>query len=455
MPRLTAVVLAAGQGTRMRSDTPKVLHDLCGRPLVRWPVEAARQAGAERIVVVGGPDRAIAPHLPDGVDLAVQEQARGTGDAVRAAASFLEDGDTVVILSGDVPLVTAEAIADLAAAHAEAGCPATMATMVLDDPGAYGRVVRDAEGNVAKVVEAKAPGDATPEELAVTEVNTGIFAFDAGPLRGALDRLTADNAQGEYYLPEVLTILRGDGASVAARVVDDPSLTLGVNDRNDLATVRRHAQQRIQERHGANGVTIVQPESTMIDVTVEIGRETVVEPSTVLRGTTRIGERCRVGPCTTISDTRLGDGVTALHAYLVDSAAEDSVTIGPFVHLRGGTVLRAGAKAGTFVEMKNADVGEGAKVPHLSYLGDAGVGPGSNVAAANVTANYDGRHKHRTNIGANVRTGVDTTFVAPVTVGDGAVIAAGSVITEDVPPDALGVARARQRNVEGYARRKH
>jgi bifunctional UDP-N-acetylglucosamine pyrophosphorylase / glucosamine-1-phosphate N-acetyltransferase len=454
MPRLTAVVLAAGQGTRMRSQTPKVLHDLCGRPLVRWPVEAALAAGAERVVVVGGPDRALAPALPEGVELAVQEQARGTGDAVRAAAGHIGAEDTVVVLSGDVPLVTPEAIAALAEAHAQARVPATMATMVLDDPGAYGRVVRDEEGRVVRVVEAKAPGDATADELAIREVNTGIFAFAGGPLTGALERITPDNAQGEYYLPDVLAILRADGGTVAAHVVADPALTLGVNDRNDLARVRELAQRRIHERHGTNGVTIVQPASTAIDVTVELGPDTTVEPCTVLRGATRAGAGCRIGPHATLTDTALGDGVTVLHAYLVDSTAEDRVTIGPYVHLRGGTVLRAGAKAGTFVELKNSDVGEGSKVPHLSYLGDATVGPGSNVAAANVTANYDGTHKHPTTIGAGVRTGVDTTFVAPVTVGDGAVIAAGSVITEDVPADALGVARARQRNVEGYARRK-
>jgi bifunctional UDP-N-acetylglucosamine pyrophosphorylase/glucosamine-1-phosphate N-acetyltransferase len=454
MPRLVAVVMAAGQGTRMKSETPKVLHDLCGWPLVRWPVEAAKGAGADLVVVVGGPDRALDGRLPEGVEVAVQEQARGTGDAVRSAAAHLRDDDTVVVLSGDVPLITGEAIAALAQAHAAEGVPATMATMVLDEPGAYGRVVRDADDHVVRVVEAKNEGDATPAELAIREVNTGIYAFAGGPLADALERITPDNAQGEYYLPDVLPILRNDGGAVAAHVVDDPALTLGVNDRNDLATVRALAQRRIHERHGRNGVTIVQPESTTIDVTVELGADTVVEPCTVLRGTTAAGAGCRLGPSTTITDTRLGDGVTVLHSYLVDSAAEDGVAIGPFVHLRGNTVLRAGAKAGTFVEMKNADVGEGAKVPHLSYLGDATVGPKSNIAAANVTANYDGRHKHRTTIGAGVKTGVDTTFVAPVTVGDNAVIAAGSVITEDVPPEALGVARARQRNIEGYSRRK-
>jgi bifunctional UDP-N-acetylglucosamine pyrophosphorylase / glucosamine-1-phosphate N-acetyltransferase len=450
MPRLVAVVMAAGQGTRMKSTTPKVLHDLCGWPLVRWPVEAAKAAGAELVVVVGGPDRALEGHLPEGVELAVQEQARGTGDAVLSAAAHFGGDDVVVVLSGDVPLVTGEAIRALADAHVAAGVPATMATMILPDPGPYGRVVRDDAGRVVKVVEAKAPGDATAEELAIREVNTGIYAFAGGPLTDALGQVTPDNAQGEYYLPDVLPIL----GETAAHVVDDPALTLGVNDRVDLALVRAHAQRRINEQHGRNGVTIVHPETTAIDVTVRLGTDTVVEPATVLKGATSVGAGCRIGPSTTLVDARLGDGCTVLHSYLVASQAEDRVQIGPFVHLRGGTVLRAGAKAGTFVEMKNTDVGEGSKVPHLSYLGDATVGPGSNIAAANVTANYDGTNKHPTTIGANVKTGVDTTFVAPVTVGDGAVIAAGSVITEDVPADALGVARARQRNVEGYSRRK-
>jgi bifunctional UDP-N-acetylglucosamine pyrophosphorylase/glucosamine-1-phosphate N-acetyltransferase len=453
MPRLTAVIMAAGQGTRMRSKTPKVLHDLCGWPLVRWPVEAAREAGAERIVVVGGPDRALQGHLPDGVDLAVQEQARGTGDAVRSAAPFIDADDTVVVLSGDVPLITGDAIRALAQAHASAGVQATMATMILDDPAQYGRVVRDDLGHVVRVVETKKPGDATPEELAIREVNTGVFAFAGGPLVDALGQVRADNAQGEYYLPDVLRILREAGSPVAAHVVDDPAMTLGINDRVDLARVRELAQQRVHDRNGTNGVTIVSPGSTTIDVTVEIGQDATIEPGTTLRGATTIGAEARIGPQTTIIDSHVGTGSKVVHAYLIDSTVEDGVSIGPFAHLRGGTTMRTGSKAGTFVEMKNSDIGAGAKVPHLSYLGDADVGERANIAAANVTANYDGRDKHRTTIGANVHTGVDTTFVAPVTVGDDAVIAAGSVITEDVPAEALAVARARQTNKAGYARR--
>ncbi len=451
---LTAVVLAAGQGTRMRSKTPKVLHDLCGWPLVRWPVEAALAAGAEKVIVVGGPDRAVEGHVPDGVAIAVQPEAKGTGHAVRCAAEHIGADDTVVVLYGDVPLITAEAIAGLARAHADAGAAATMATTVLDDPAGYGRVVRDAQGDVVKVVETKNPGDATASELEIREVNTGIYAFAGGPLTGALASITADNAQGEYYLPDALPILREGGHRVVAHGVADPWLTAGINDRAQLAQLREVAQRRILDEHARAGVTFVNPAATTVDVGVAIGADTTVEPGCVLRGATRVGEDCRIGPNATLVDARLADGVTALYAYAVDCDVEDGVSIGPFAYLRPGTRIRAGAKVGTYVEIKNSDIGEGTKVPHLSYLGDADVGPQTNIGASNVTANYDGRTKHRTTIGANVRTSVDTTFVAPVTIGDNAYTGAGSVITEDVPEDALGVARARQTNVEGYARRK-
>jgi bifunctional UDP-N-acetylglucosamine pyrophosphorylase / glucosamine-1-phosphate N-acetyltransferase len=451
---LTAVILAAGQGTRMRSRTPKVLHDLCGLPMIAWPVRAAREAGADRVVVVGGPDRALEGHLPEGVELAVQAEPRGTADAVLAARGHVGADDTVLILMGDVPLITAEAIRALADGHAEARAAATMATMVLEDPAGYGRVVRDAGGDVLRVAETKAEGDATPEELAIREVNTGIYAFAGGPMLDALDRVRPDNAQGELYLPDALPILAGEGRRVAAVQVDDPNLTLGVNDRRDLARVRTLAQARILDRLALDGVTVVDPVATHVDADVTVGQDTTIEPGCVLRGATAIGTGCTIGPYTTTVDARIGDEATVLRAHLVDCEVHDRVSIGPFAYLRPGTVVRAGAKVGTYVELKNTDLGEGAKVPHLSYLGDADVGERTNIGAANVTANYDGTNKHRTTIGSDVRTGVDTTFVAPVEVGDRAWTAAGSVITEDVPDEALGVARARQRNVEEYARRK-
>ena len=343
----------------------------------------------------------------------------------------------IVVLSGDVPLLTAEAIEQLVDAHRRGGAAATMATTVLEDPAGYGRVVRDGDGNVARVVETKDPGDSTQAEREIREVNTGIFAFSARALRSTLPRLSADNAQGELYLPQVIDLLRADGATVAGHVVDDERMVLGVNDRADLASVRRLAQDAINDRHMLAGVGIVDPRATVIDVDVEIGADTVIEPFTTIRGASRIGRDC-----------------TIRHSYLVDCVLEDGVSVGPFGYLRPGTVLRAGSKVGTFVEVKNSDIGAGVKVPHLSYLGDADVGEGSNLGAATITANYDGRAKHRTTVGRGVRTGVDTTMVAPVSIGDGAVTGAGSVITEDVPPGALGIARERQSNIDGYADRE-
>jgi bifunctional UDP-N-acetylglucosamine pyrophosphorylase/glucosamine-1-phosphate N-acetyltransferase len=449
----TVVVLAAGQGTRMHSDTPKVLHEICGVPMGLWPVRAALAAGAGRVVVVDSPARPLAEVLPEGVELVVQPQANGTGGAVIAAAPVLDANAPVVVLSGDVPLVSAEAIAELAAAHMASEAAATMATTVLRDPSGYGRVVRDARGAVAKVVETKKAGDASAQELEIREVNTGIYVFDGAALLGALPRLSADNAQGELYLPQALDLLRADGAAIAAHVVDDERLVLGVNDRVALAQVRALAQRAILERHMLAGVTIVDPASTWVDVDVEIGRDARVEPGTTLRGASAVGAGATVGPQTTAIDSRIGERASVRVSWLQEAEVGEGASVGPFAYLRPGALLREGAKAGTFVEIKNSDIGAGAKIPHLSYIGDADVGAKSNLGAGTITANYDGRAKHRTRIGEGVRGGVDTAFVAPVSVGDGAYTAAGSVITEDVPAGALGVARARQVNVEGYGRR--
>jgi bifunctional UDP-N-acetylglucosamine pyrophosphorylase/glucosamine-1-phosphate N-acetyltransferase len=406
----------------MRSQTAKVLHEICGRPMVLWPVTAALEAGAGRVVVVDSPARALEQVLPEGVDLAVQQRSDGTGGAALAALAALgEDLDTtqpVVVLAGDVPLLPAAAIAELVQAHTDIGAAATMATTILEDPTGYGRVVRDSGGAVLRVVETKERGDSTQAEREINEVNTGIFVFDANALRDALPRLSTENAQHELYLPQVLDLLRVDGAVIAAHVIEDDRLVLGVNDRVGLARVRALAQQAIHERHMQAGVGIV-------------------DPSATIRGATRIGRGC-----------------TIRHSYLVDCVLEDGASVGPFGYLRPGAVLRAGARVGTFVEVKNSDIGAGAKVPHLSYIGDADVGAGTNLGAATITANYDGRAKHRTKVGVGVRTGVDTTLVAPVSVGDGAYTGAGSVITDDVPPGALGIARERQRNIEGYAERE-
>ena len=450
----TVVILAAGQGTRMRSRTPKMLHDICGRPMIDWTVAAAVEAGAAKVVVVGSPDRALDGRLPDGVVLAVQPEPNGTGGAVLAAVPDLDGGGPVLVVNGDAPLVTPAALRALVDAHSATGAAATLVTTFLDDPSGYGRVVRDADGGVQRVVETKRPGDATPEELAIAEVNVGVYAFEAAGLIDALGRIGTDNAQGELYLPVTVEVLRGDGAAVAALAMDDPSLLFGVNDRVELARVRRIAQQRILEAHRRAGVTVVSPETTVVDVDVRIGADSVIEPSTFLRGRTTVGERCTVGPLTTVIDAALGDEVSVVHSYLQECEIRAGATVGPFAYLRPGALLRERAKAGTFVEIKNSDIGEGTKVPHLSYVGDADVGPGTNLGAATITANYDGQRKHRTTIGANVRTSVDTTLVAPVTVGDEAYTGAGSVVTDDVPPGALAIARARQTNIDGYAARR-
>jgi bifunctional UDP-N-acetylglucosamine pyrophosphorylase/glucosamine-1-phosphate N-acetyltransferase len=452
----TAVVMAAGQGTRMRSATPKVLHELCGRPMVAWPVRAALEAGADNVVVVTSPDIDLGEALPEGTHTAVQPVADGTGGAVLAALPQTTPGQPVVVLSGDVPLVSAQAIQALVDAHTSADAAATMVTTDLDDPTGYGRVVRDAQGHVERVVETKATGDATPEQIEIREVNTGIFCFDHDALSDALPKVGTDNAQNERYLPDALTVLRNDGRTVDAHKVDDPALVLGINDRVALADVRAVAQRRILDDHMRAGVTIVDPQSTTVDADVTIGRDTRIEPGTHLKGTTTVGDDATVGPNTTIIDSTLGDGTIVLHSYLTGATLEHGAAVGPFAYLRPGTTLRHNAKIGTFVEVKNSDIGEGTKVPHLSYIGDADVGAGSNLGAATITANYDAKSKtkSRTTIGAEVRTSVDTTLVAPVTLGDRAYTAAGSVVTSDVPDAALAIARARQRNIEGYADRE-
>jgi bifunctional UDP-N-acetylglucosamine pyrophosphorylase / glucosamine-1-phosphate N-acetyltransferase len=448
-----AVILAAGQGTRMRSAVPKLLHPLCGRPMIAWPVAAAREAGAAKVVVVDNPDRRLEPALDPDVELAIQPAPLGTADAVKAAAASIAVDGTVIVLNGDHPLVTAEAIRGLAQAHARSGAAATLATAVLEDPSGYGRVVRAPDGTVERVVETKAPGDATELELRIREISTGIYAFDGGELLTALAQVRSDNAQGELYLPDVLPLLRARERSVGAYEISDAT-ELGVNDRVGLANVRAVAQRRIHERHMLAGVTIVDPSATAIDVDVQIGQDSVIAPFSSLHGTTRIGARSTIGPVTTLIDTRVGDEATIRHSYVTGAEVGDRVSVGPFAYLRPGAVLREGAKAGAFVEIKNSEVGPGAKVPHLSYIGDADIGEGTNIGAGTITANYDGSRKHRTRIGARAFVGVDTMLVAPVSVEDEAYTGAGSVITGDVPPGALGVARARQRNIDGYADRR-
>ncbi len=360
----------------------------------------------------------------------------------------------MIVINGDGPLITAETIRGLADAHARSGAAATIATAMLEDPSGYGRIVRAPDGTVERVVETKRAGDATALELHIREVNTGVFAFDGAALLSALDEVRSDNAQGELYLPDVLPVLRSHERTVIAYELADPNEMLGINDRVDLAEVRALAQRRILERLMLAGVAVADPLQTVVDADVEVGQDTVIAPFSSLHGRTAIGSGCQIGPLTTMVDTRVGNGATVLHSYVKEADIGDRVSVGPFAYLRPGAVLREGAKAGTFVEIKNSEVGPGSKVPHLSYIGDAEIGEGTNIGAGTITANYDGRHKHRTTIGSRVKGGVDTTFVAPVHVGDDAYTGAGSVITEDVPAGSLAIARARQKNIEGYTERR-
>jgi len=448
------LVMAAGEGTRMRSSTPKMLHPVCGRPMVAWPILAAREAGAGRVAAIVSPGRDISAGFPGEVETVVQPEPDGTGGAVRAALPLIEAAETVLVLSGDHPVISGETIAGFVAAHASSGAAATVMTIELDDPGSYGRVVRAADGSVERVVEAKAAGDADPAQLAIREINAGTYIFDAAPLAAALAGLSNDNAQGEYYLPDVFPALREAGHSVAAHLADDFAVTMGVNDRADLAAVEAEARRRILARHMRDGVTVVDPASTWIDAGVEIAADARIEPGTSLRGASAVGAGSVVGPLTTLTDTRLGANVAAPHSYLVECEVEDGCSVGPFAYLRPGARLEQGAKAGSFVEVKNSTLGPGAKVPHLAYIGDADVGAGSNLGAGTITANYDGSRKHRTTIGRGVRVGVDTMLIAPVEVGDAAYTGAGAVIKQDVPEGALAVSENDQRNIEGYAERK-
>ncbi|MBN8866721.1 MAG: bifunctional UDP-N-acetylglucosamine diphosphorylase/glucosamine-1-phosphate N-acetyltransferase GlmU [Solirubrobacterales bacterium] len=453
-PPVTALIMAAGQGTRMRSSLPKVLHPVCGRPMIAWPVLAAREAGIDRVAVIVSPDRDLGGALPDGVETVAQETSNGTGGAVRAALAIVRESARVLVLSGDVPLVSSDVIGGLIGAQEESGASATVMTAVLDDPGAYGRVVRGADGTVSKIVEAKAPGDATDQELAIKEVNSGTYVFDGPSLASALDEIDCDNAQGEYYLPDVIKVMRARGELVTAHVSDDPAINLGVNNRADLSVVETEARKRILTRHMLDGVTIVDPATTWIDAGVTIGKDTRIEPGTSLRGATEVGESAVIGPHSTVIDSGIGDRCQVIHSYLnLCELAADSLA-GPFAYLRPGAKLEDGAKAGTFVEIKNSTVGAGSKVPHLSYIGDAEIGAGSNLGAGTITANYDGVNKHRTKIGPGVKIGVDTMLVAPVEVGEGAWTGAGAVIRQNVPPGALAVSSGDQRTVDEYAERR-
>jgi bifunctional UDP-N-acetylglucosamine pyrophosphorylase / glucosamine-1-phosphate N-acetyltransferase len=438
----------------MRSSLPKMLHPVCGRPMVAWPILAARAAGGGRVAAIVSPDHDLSAALPEGVEIVVQPEPDGTGGAIRAALPLIREAETVVVLSGDHPLISADNVATLLEVHDAEDAAATMLTIELDEPGTYGRVVRGEDGRFERVVEAKASGDANPEQLAIREVNAGTYAFAAGPLAAAAEALSNDNAQGEYYLTDVFGALREEGRPVATHLTEDFAVTMGVNNRAELAEAEAVARVRILERLMLDGVTVVDPGSTWIDAEVEVEADARIEPGTTIRGRSEVGAGSVVGPLTTLSDSKLGRGVQVPHSFLVDCEVGDGCNVGPFAYLRPGALLERDAKAGTFVEVKNSRLGEGAKVPHLAYVGDADVGARSNLGAGTITANYDGFRKHRTVIGADTRLGVDTMLIAPVEVGDSAYTGAGAVVKEDVPEGALAVSQNEQRNIEGYAARK-
>ncbi|MFI9560773.1 bifunctional UDP-N-acetylglucosamine diphosphorylase/glucosamine-1-phosphate N-acetyltransferase GlmU [Nonomuraea endophytica] len=457
VPRPAAViVLAAGEGTRMKSQTPKVLHEVCGRALVDHMLAAARDLKPERLIVVIGHARErVGAHLaetsPD-ARAVVQREQRGTGHAVR---TVLEEtgtiNGTVLVTYGDVPLLRTETLAELLAKHAEDANAVTVLTARVPDPTGYGRIIRDESGAVLEIVEHK---DATDDQRAIDEMNSGIYAFDGLLLADAVKRVSTDNAQGEEYLTDVLSILREDGHRVGAHVAADYVEVEGVNDRVQLAFVRKVLNQRVLESHMRGGVTVVDPASTWVDVHVRLAPDVVLHPGTQLHGETVVGEGAEVGPATTLTDTTVGPGAVVRNAVCDSAEIGPDASVGPYAYLRPGTVLGRKSKAGTFVEMKNTQVGERSKVPHLSYAGDATIGDDVNIGAAVIFVNYDGVDKHRTTVRDGAFVGCDSMLVAPVTVGDGAYTAAGSVIDGDVPPGAIGVARARQRNIEKWVLRR-
>ena len=450
------VVLAAGAGTRMKSDRQKTLHEIGGRSLLSHSLHAAAGVAPTHLVAVVGHQRdqvspaveRIAEQMHVEIRQAIQEEQNGTGHAVQVGLSAIPDFDgTVVVTNGDVPLLTPETLQALVDKHESEHAAVTVLSLEFDNPTGYGRIIRGEAGDVLEIVEEK---DATDEQRRVREVNSGVFAFDGAVLRDALARVTPDNAQGEFYITDVLGIARGDGRKVAAFVAPDARELAGVNDRVQLAEAGKELNRRLVERAMRAGATVIDPATTWIGVEVEIGRDVVIYPNTQLWGSTVIGDGAEIGPETTLTDMEVGARAKVVRTQGELGVIGEEANVGPFTYIRPGTELGARGKLGGFVEAKNAKIGESSKVPHLTYIGDATVGKHSNIGASSVFANYDGVQKHHTTIGDYCRTGSDTMFVAPVNIGDGAYTGAGTVVTEDVPAGALAIKEGRQRNIEGW-----
>ena len=451
----TVIVLAAGEGTRMKSATPKVLHSVAGRSLLGHVLHAVNQLSPNQLcVVVGSGREAVEAHIAQVAPKATtvfQEHRGGTGHAAQLALAGIAPKGTVLILAGDTPLLSGDSLAQFVAAHSAGKFAASVLTAEHPDPTGYGRIIRDDSDELLRIVEEK---DATDDEKFVFEINSGVYAFDGEKLAASIGKLTNANAQGELYLTDVIGILKSAGESIAAIMIDDFTETLGVNDRVQLAESAAMLRDRINDQWMRAGVTIIDPTTTWIDSTVELSSDVTIHPGTALLGSTKVATGAVIGPRSTLTDCIVKEGAAVLESIALQTIIGEGATVGPFTYLRAGTQLGDSTKAGAFVEMKNSVLGTGSKVPHLSYVGDATIGEGSNIGAATIFVNYDGVEKHHTTVGDHVRIGSDTMLVAPVTIGDGAYTAAGSVITEDVPAGAIGVGRAKQRNVLDWVLRK-
>lgn len=457
MSIMKAVILAAGAGTRMKSKLPKVAHGILDRSMVQYVVETAVEAGADEVcVVVGhGQDdvrKAIAPELAERVSYVVQEQQLGTGHAVMQAADFIGREGQVLVLFGDTPLITAGTLSKMIARHKDQGNGATVLSTFVEDPAGYGRIVRHPDGTFARSVEHK---DASEEERRIREINSGMYCFEAAALSDALKLLTNDNAQGEYYLPDTVTSILASGMGVDAMATELAEEILGVNSRVQLAEAAAIMQKRINRKLMEEGATLVAPDQTWVGKDVAVGQDTIIHPGTTITGRTVIGEDCVIGPGTVIRSCTIGSGVKIEHSTLVESAIGDGTTVGPYAYIRPGCAIGAHVKVGDFVEIKNAVIGDGTKLSHLTYVGDADVGRNVNFGCGTVVVNYDGKKKHRTRIDDNAFIGCNTNLVAPVHVQESAYTAAGSTITKEVPAYALGVARARQTNIADWVKKKH
>ncbi len=451
----TVIVLAAGEGTRMKSATPKVLHSVAGRSLLGHVLHAINHLNPTELrIVVGSGREAVEAHIADISPKATtvfQERRGGTGHAAQLALAGKAPKGTVLVLAGDTPLLSGDSLAQFVEAHTSGKFAASVLTAEHPEPTGYGRIIRDDSDELLRIVEEK---DATDDEKFIYEINSGVYAFDGEKLAASIGKLTTANAQGELYLTDIIGILKSAGESIAAIMIDDFTETLGVNDRVQLAESAAMLRDRINDQWMRAGVTIVDPTTTWIDATVELSNDVTLHPGTALLGSTKVATGAVIGPRTTLTDCVVKEGSQVLESIAIQTVIGEGSTVGPFTYLRAGTQLGDSTKAGAFVEMKNATVGTGSKIPHLSYVGDATIGVGSNIGAATIFVNYDGVEKHHTTVGDQVRIGSDTMLVAPVSIGDGAYTAAGSVITEDVPAGAIGVGRAKQRNVLDWVLRK-